>query len=72
MESQLKISILFYVLDCIPYAGHYTNDIISSRKAIELNNLFLEAQAMIIDISRDIIVFTADLDRFQCMSNLCK
>tara|TARA_Y100001968_G_scaffold314771_1_gene340551 strand:- start:174 stop:362 length:189 start_codon:yes stop_codon:yes gene_type:complete len=60
MESQLKKSILFDVLDGIPYSGNESKEVLSYRKAIEQNNLILEEEAMNLGISRDVIEFTED------------
>ena len=60
MESKLKKSILFDVLDGIPSSGNESKEVISYRKAIEQNNLILEEEAMNLGISRDVIEFTED------------
>ena len=60
MESQLKKSILFDVLDGIPSSGYESKEVISYRKAIEQNNLTLKEEAMNLGISRDVIEFTED------------
>tara|TARA_Y100001968_G_scaffold69299_1_gene60407 strand:- start:111 stop:299 length:189 start_codon:yes stop_codon:yes gene_type:complete len=60
MDSQLKKSILFDVLDGIPSSVNESKEVINYRKAIELNNLALEEEAMNLGISRDVIEFTED------------
>ena len=60
MESQLRKSILFDVLDGIPPTGSESNAVMSYRKEIEQSHLFLEQEAMRLGISRDVIEFTED------------
>ena len=60
MESQLKKSILFDVLDGIPSSGNESKEVTSYRKTIEQNYLILEEEAMNLGISRDVIEFTED------------
>tara|TARA_B100000965_G_scaffold338890_1_gene306288 strand:+ start:2512 stop:2700 length:189 start_codon:yes stop_codon:yes gene_type:complete len=60
MESQLRKSILFDVLDGIPPSGKESRVEIIYRKEIEKNNLTLEIEAMNLGISRDVIEFTED------------
>ena len=60
MESKLKKSILFDVLDGIPPSKNESEEILNYRKLIEQNNLFLEEEAMELGISKDIIEFTED------------
>ena len=58
MESELRKSILFDVLDGIPPLGNESEAVISYRKYIEQSNLTLEEEAMNLGISRDVIEFT--------------
>ena len=60
MESQLRKSILFDVLDGIPPAGNESKAVMSYRKEIEQSHLTLEEEAMRLGISRDVIEFTED------------
>ena len=60
MESQLRKSILFDVLDGIPPTGNESKAVMSYRKVIEQSNLTLEEEAMSLGISRDVIEFTED------------
>ena len=60
MESELRKSILFDVLDGIPHSGNESKAMMSYRKEIEQNNLTLEKEAMNLGISRDVIEFTED------------
>ena len=60
MESELRKSILFDVLDGIPLSGNESRAVMSYRKDIEQSNLTLEEEAMNLGISRDIIEFTED------------
>ena len=60
MESQLKKSILFDVLDGIPPSGNESKAVIDYRKDIEQSHLTLAKEAMRLGISRDVIEFTED------------
>mgnify|MGYP001293898754 CR=1 FL=1 len=60
MDSQLKKSILFDVLDGIPPAGNESKAVMDYRTEIEQSNLTLEEEAMRLGISRDVIEFTED------------
>ena len=60
MESELRKSILFDVLDGIPLSGNESRAVMSYRKDIEQSNLTLEEEAMNLGISRDIIEFNED------------
>ena len=60
MESQLKQSILFDVLNGIPPSGNEIKAVIDYRKDIEQSHLTLEEEAMRLGISRDVIEFTED------------
>ena len=60
MESQLRKSILFDVLDGIPPTGNESKAGMSYRIEIEQSNLTLEEEAMRLVISRDVIEFTED------------
>tara|TARA_B100000945_G_C19834260_1_gene346394 strand:- start:10 stop:198 length:189 start_codon:yes stop_codon:yes gene_type:complete len=60
MESQLRKSILFDVLDGIPPSGNESKAVMSYRKDIEQSNLNLEEEAMKLGICRDVIEFTED------------
>ena len=60
MESQLKKSIIFDVLDGIPPSGNESKAVIDYRKDIEQSHLTLEKEAMRLGISRDVIEFTED------------
>ena len=60
MESQLRKSILYDVLDGIPPTGNESKEVMSYRKEIEQSNLTLEEEAMRLGISRDVIEFTED------------
>ena len=60
MESQLRRSILFDVLDGIPPTGNESKAVMSYRKEIEQSHLILEEEAMRLGISRDVIEFTED------------
>ena len=60
MESQLRKSILFDVLDGIPPSGNESKAVMNFRKDIEQSHLRLEEEAMRLGISRDVIEFTED------------
>tara|TARA_B100000579_G_scaffold232525_1_gene190528 strand:- start:532 stop:720 length:189 start_codon:yes stop_codon:yes gene_type:complete len=60
MESELRKSILFDVLDGISPLGNESEAVISYRKYIEQSNLTLEVEAMNLGISRDVIEFSED------------
>ena len=60
MESQLRKSILFDVLDGIPPLGNESNAEMTYRKDLEESNSTLEEEAMNLGISRDVIEFTED------------
>ena len=62
MESQLRKSILFDVLDGIPPSGNESKSVINYRKGIEQSQLTLEEEEeeMRLGISRDVIEFTED------------
>ena len=60
MDSQLKKSILFDVIDGVPSSANESKEVMSYRKTIEQNNLCLEEEAMNLGISRDVIEFTED------------
>tara|TARA_Y100001968_G_C19170538_1_gene625412 strand:- start:290 stop:478 length:189 start_codon:yes stop_codon:yes gene_type:complete len=60
MESKLRKSIIFDVLDGIPASGDESKAVINYRKDIEQSHLILEEEAMKLGISRDIIEFTED------------
>ena len=60
MESKLRRSILFDVLDGIPPSGNESEEVMSYRKDIEQNHSSLEEEAMRLGISRDVIEFTED------------
>ena len=60
MESQLRKSILFDVLDGIPPTGNESKAVMSYRKEIEQSHLTLEEEAMRLGISRDVVEFTED------------
>ena len=60
MESQLRKSILFDVIDGIPPTGNESKAVMSYRKDIEQCHLTLEQEAMRLGISRDVIEFTED------------
>ena len=60
MESQLRKSILFDVLDGIPPSGNESKAVLRYRKDIENNNFILEEEAMNLGINRDVIEFTED------------
>ena len=60
MESQLRKSILFDVLDGIPPTGDESKSVMNYRKGIEQSHLALEEEAMRLGISRDVIEFTED------------
>ena len=60
MESQLRKSILFDVLDGIPPSENESKAVMSYRKDIEQSHLTLEEEAMRLGISRDFIEFTED------------
>ena len=60
MESKLRKSILFDVLDGIPPTGNESKAVMSYRKEIEQSHLTLEEEAMSLGISRDVIEFTED------------
>ena len=60
MDSQLRKSILFDVLDGIPPSINESNEVMSYRNAIEQNYLTLEVEAMELGISKDVIEFTED------------
>ncbi len=72
MDSQLKKSILFDVLDGIPSSVNESKEVINYRKAIELNNLALEEEAMNLGISRDVIEFTEDFRQMSMYELLTK
>ena len=63
MESQLRKSILFDVLDGIPPSGNESKAVLCYRKDIEQSQKTLEEEeeeAMRLGISRDVIEFTED------------
>ena len=60
MESKLKKSILYDVLDGIPPSRDENDESLIYRKKIEYNIRALEEEAMRLGISRDIIEFTED------------
>ena len=60
MESKLRKSILFDVLDGIPPSGNESKAVLRYRKDIENNNFILEEEAMNLGINRDVIEFTED------------
>ncbi len=60
MESKLRKSILYDVIDGIPPSSNETDEDLMYRKKIEENNLALEEEAMNLGISRNIIEFTED------------
>ena len=60
MESQLRKSILFDVLDGIAPSGNESKAELNYRKEIEQSHLILEEEAMQLGISRDVIEFTED------------
>ena len=60
MESQLRKSILFDVLDGIPPSGNESKAVMSYRKDIEQSHSTLEKEAMKLGINRNIIEFTED------------
>ena len=60
METQLRKSILFDVIDGIPPSGDESKAAMSYRKNIEQSHVTLEKEAMILGISRDVIEFTED------------
>ena len=60
MESRLRKSILFDVLDGIPASGNESKAEMSYRKELEQSNLTLEEEAMRLGISRDVVEFTED------------
>ena len=60
MESKLRESILYDVIDGIPSSNNETDEDLMYRKKIEENNLALKEEAMNLGISRDIIEFTED------------
>ena len=60
MESELKKSILFDVLDGIPPSINESIEVMSYRKALERYCLTLEVEAMERGISKDVIEFTED------------
>ena len=60
MESQLRKSILFDVLDGIPPSGKESKAVMSYRKDIEQSYLTLKEEAIRLGISRDVIEFTED------------
>ena len=60
MESQLRKSILFDVLDGIPSSGNESKAVLDYRKDIEQSHLTFEEEAMKLGISRDVIEFTED------------
>jgi len=60
MESQLRKSILFDVLDGIPPSENESKAEMNYRKDIEQSHLTLEEEAMRLGISRDVIEFTED------------
>ena len=68
MESQLRKSILFDVIDGIPPSGNESKAVMNYRNDIEQSHLTLEEEAMRLWIIRDVIEFTEDLDR--CPDNL--
>ena len=60
MDSHLRRSILFDVLDGIPPTGNESKAVMNYRKDIEQSHLTLEEEAMKLGISRDVIEFTED------------
>ena len=58
MESQLRKSILFDVLDGIPLSGNESKAVMNYREYIEQSHLTLEEEAMKLGISRDVVEFT--------------
>ena len=60
MESQLRKSILFDVLDGIPPSGNASKAMMNYRNDIEQSQITLEEEAMRLGISRDVIEFTED------------
>ena len=60
MESQLRKSILFDVLDGIPPSGNESKAVMNYRNDIEQSHLTLEEEAMRLGISRDVVEFTED------------
>ena len=60
MESQLRKSILFDVLDGIPPSGNESKAVMNYRKELEQSHLKLEKEALNLGISRDVIEFTED------------
>ena len=60
MESQLRKSILFDVLDGIPPSRNESKAVMNYRNGIEQSHSTLEEEAMRLGISRDVIEFTED------------
>ena len=60
MESQLRKSILFDVLDGIPPSGNESKAVMNYRNDIEQSHSTLEEEAMRLGISRDVTEFTED------------
>ena len=60
MELELKKNILFDVIDGIPPSTNECEEVLTYRKLIEKNHLFLEEEAMKLGISRDVNEFTED------------
>tara|TARA_Y100001968_G_C18773120_1_gene443136 strand:- start:110 stop:298 length:189 start_codon:yes stop_codon:yes gene_type:complete len=60
MESQLRKSILFDVLDGIPPSGNESNSVINYRNDVEQSLLTLKKEAMKLGIDCDVIEFTED------------
>ena len=61
MESKLRKSILFDVLDGIPSLENESKAVVNHRKDSEQSHLTLKEEAMRLVISRDVIEFTEDL-----------
>ena len=60
MESKLKKSILFDVLDGIPPSGNESKAMMRYRNDIEKSHVLLEVEAMRLGISRNVIEFSED------------
>ena len=60
MESLLRKSILFDVLDGIPPSGNESKSEMNYRKGIEQSHLKLEEEARRLGISRYVVEFTED------------
>ena len=60
MESELRKSILFDVLDGIPPQGNESLAVMSYRKKIEQSHITLKEEALQLGIRKDVIEFTED------------